>query len=172
MTSLGWLSHKTSTQTNYWNGHAPLTVMPIYGKIMIMKKNKNAFFFKIKICSNGYPLISCMTGLEKCCIASACLQWLFHSGERAMASGPLVSSILCSDHTGGCASTCHNFTCTMSEIHNATSHEKKNFHWEVDSKGLVFVTWQNLLLMVMFCTGWLTMCELLQRGLWSEYMFI
>ena len=33
-----------------------------------------------------------MTGLEKCCItsASAYLQWLFHSGERAIASGPLV----------------------------------------------------------------------------------
>ena len=32
-----------------------------------------------------------MTGLEKCCITSAYLQWLCHSGERPMASGPLVS---------------------------------------------------------------------------------
>ena len=31
-----------------------------------------------------------MTGLEKCCITSAYLQWLFHSGERAVARGDLV----------------------------------------------------------------------------------
>ena len=31
-----------------------------------------------------------MTGLEKCCITSAYLQWLCHSGERPVASGPLV----------------------------------------------------------------------------------
>ena len=31
-----------------------------------------------------------MTGLEKCCITSAYLQWLFHSGERDVAHGPLV----------------------------------------------------------------------------------
>ena len=31
-----------------------------------------------------------MIGLEKCCITSACLQWLCHSGERTMARGPLV----------------------------------------------------------------------------------
>ena len=31
-----------------------------------------------------------MTGLEKCCIASAYLQWLCHSGERSVARGPLV----------------------------------------------------------------------------------
>ena len=30
-----------------------------------------------------------MTGL-KCCITSACLQWLCHSGERPVARGPLV----------------------------------------------------------------------------------
>ena len=35
-----------------------------------------------------------MTGLEKCCITSAYLQWLYHSGERAVARGPLVSSLL------------------------------------------------------------------------------
>ena len=31
-----------------------------------------------------------MIGLEKCCITSACLQWLSHSGERTVARGPLV----------------------------------------------------------------------------------
>ena len=31
-----------------------------------------------------------MTGLEKCCITSAYLQWLCHSGERAVARVPLV----------------------------------------------------------------------------------
>ena len=32
-----------------------------------------------------------MIGLEKCCITSAFLQWLCHSGERTVARGPLVS---------------------------------------------------------------------------------
>ena len=31
-----------------------------------------------------------MTELKKCCITNAYLQWLFHSGEQAMARGPLV----------------------------------------------------------------------------------
>ena len=31
-----------------------------------------------------------MIRLEKCCITSAYLQWLCHSGERAVAPGPLV----------------------------------------------------------------------------------
>ena len=35
-----------------------------------------------------------MTGLEKCCITSAYLQWLCHSGERPMARGPLVVVVL------------------------------------------------------------------------------
>ena len=35
-----------------------------------------------------------MTGLEKCCITSAYLQWLCHSGERSVARGPLVSNKL------------------------------------------------------------------------------
>ena len=39
-------------------------------------------------------LLVAMTGLEKCCITSAHLQWLFHSGERAVAHGPLVSFYL------------------------------------------------------------------------------
>ena len=35
-----------------------------------------------------------MIGLEKCCITSACLQWLCHSGERTVARGPLVLLLL------------------------------------------------------------------------------
>ena len=35
-----------------------------------------------------------MTGLEKCCITSAYLQWLCHSGERPVARGPLVIIII------------------------------------------------------------------------------
>ena len=34
-----------------------------------------------------------MTGLEKCCITSAYLQWLCHSGERPVARGPLVLTL-------------------------------------------------------------------------------
>ena len=51
------------------------------------------FFIKTKSCSNDDLFISLvvMIGLEKCCITSAYLQWLCHSGERAMARGPLVS---------------------------------------------------------------------------------
>ena len=35
-----------------------------------------------------------MTGLEKCCITSAYLQWLCHSGEQPVARGPLVFVLL------------------------------------------------------------------------------
>ena len=46
---------------------------------------------KLKNCLNDDPFISCSdwTG-KKCCITSAYLQWLSHSGERAVARGPLV----------------------------------------------------------------------------------
>ena len=47
------------------------------------------FFFKTKNCSNDISLVV-MIGLEECCITSACLQWLCHSGERTVARGPLV----------------------------------------------------------------------------------
>ena len=40
------------------NGHARLTVMPIYGKIMVIKNN-TFFVFKTKNCSNDDPFISC-----------------------------------------------------------------------------------------------------------------
>ena len=46
-------------------GHAPLTVMPMYGKKIIKKKNT---FFKTKNCSNDDPFISCNDRMEKCCI--------------------------------------------------------------------------------------------------------
>ena len=35
-----------------------------------------------------------MIGSDKCCITSACLQWLCHSGERIVARGSLVFLIL------------------------------------------------------------------------------
>ena len=70
------------------NGHAALTVMPMYGKKIIIK---NTCFFKTKNCSNMILSLVAMTGLEKCCITSAYLQWLFHSGEQAVARWPLVS---------------------------------------------------------------------------------
>ena len=75
------------------NGHAPLTVMPIYGK-----NNDNNKKHTKKTHSSSKPRTAqkmilsfvAMTGLEKCCITSAYnLQWLFHSGERADAHGPL-----------------------------------------------------------------------------------
>ena len=74
------------------NGHAPLTVMPIYGKIMIIKKH--SFSSKPRTAQMTILSLVAMTGLEKCCITSAYLQWLFHSGERAMAHGPLFLTIL------------------------------------------------------------------------------
>ena len=40
-----------------------------------------------------------MIGLEECCITSAYLAWLCHSGERAVARGPLVIFIKkCCEH--------------------------------------------------------------------------
>ena len=62
----------------YSNDHAPLTVRPIYSS----SKLRTA---QIKI----FSLVA-MIGLEKCCIKSACLQWLCHSGERTVARGLLV----------------------------------------------------------------------------------
>ena len=58
--------------------HAQLTGMPYI------------FFFKIKNCLNDDLFISCDDRIGKCCITSAYLQWLCHSGERPVARGPLV----------------------------------------------------------------------------------
>ena len=48
------------------------------------------FFFKIKNCLNYDLYISCDDRTGKCCITSAYLQLLDHSGERPVARGPLV----------------------------------------------------------------------------------
>ena len=63
----------------YSNDHAPLTVRPIYSSSKLRTAQMMMFS------------LAAMIGLEKCCITSACLQWLCHSGERIMARGPLVS---------------------------------------------------------------------------------
>ena len=60
-------------------------------KIMIIKKYI-FFFFKTKNCAEMILSLVAMIGLEKCCITSAYLHWLFHSGERGVACGPLVFS--------------------------------------------------------------------------------
>ena len=62
--------------------HAQLTGMPYI------------FFFKIKNCLNDDLFISCDDRIGKCCITSAYLQWLCHSGERPVARGPLVKCLL------------------------------------------------------------------------------
>ena len=62
----------------YSNDHAPLTVRPIYSSSKLRTAEMMIF-----------SLVA-MIGLEKCCITSACLQWLYHSGERTVARGPLV----------------------------------------------------------------------------------
>ena len=46
------------------NGHAPLTITPIYGEIMIIKENI-LFFFKTKNCSNDDPFNSCNDRIGK-----------------------------------------------------------------------------------------------------------
>ena len=46
-------------------------------------------------------------GLEKCYITSAYLQWLCHSGERAVARGPLVSINPSTANYNNCQLLCH-----------------------------------------------------------------
>ena len=62
----------------YSNDHAPLTVRPIYSSSKVRTAQMMIF-----------SLVA-MIGLKKCCITSACLQWLCHSGERTVARVPLV----------------------------------------------------------------------------------
>ena len=65
--------------------------MPIYCK----NNDKNRFFFfKTKNCSNDDPFISCNDRIGKMLITSANLQWLYHSGLRAVACRPLVKVCL------------------------------------------------------------------------------
>ena len=65
----------------YSNDHAPLTVRLIYSSSKLRTVQMMIF-----------SLVA-MIGLAKCCITSACLQWLCHSGERIVARGPLVYSV-------------------------------------------------------------------------------
>ena len=62
----------------YSNDHAPLTVRLIYSSSKLRTVQMMIF-----------SLVA-MIGLAKCCVTSACLQWLCHSGERIVARGPLV----------------------------------------------------------------------------------
>ena len=62
----------------YSNDDASLTVRPIYSSSKLRTAQMMIF------------ALVAMIGLEKCCIRSACLQWLCHSGERTVARGPLV----------------------------------------------------------------------------------
>ena len=63
------------------NGHVLLIVVPIYGKIMMIKKTTHSSSSKPRPAQLMILSLVAMTGLEKCCIKSAYLQWLFHSGE-------------------------------------------------------------------------------------------
>ena len=73
--------------------HAPLTVMSIYGKkIIIIKKHSSSS--KPRTAQMMILALVAMIGLEKCGITSAYLQWLCRSGEGALARGPLVSFYL------------------------------------------------------------------------------
>ena len=65
------------------NGHAPLTVVPIDGKIMTIKNTHILLLSSSKPRTAQMMILSfvAMTGLEKCCITSAYLQWLFHLDE-------------------------------------------------------------------------------------------
>ena len=44
-----------------------------------------------------------MIGLEKCCITSAYMEWLCHSGERTVPRGPLVCYVGISPEAKSCA---------------------------------------------------------------------
>ena len=52
------------------NGHAPLTVMPLYGKIMIKKHSSSS---KPRPVQMMILSLVAMTGLKKCCVTSAYL---------------------------------------------------------------------------------------------------
>ena len=65
----------------YSNDHAPLTVRPIYSSSKL--RTAQMMIFSLVV----------MIGLEKCCITSAYLQWLCHSGELTVARGPLCFNV-------------------------------------------------------------------------------
>ena len=62
-----------------------MTVRPIYSSSKLRTAQMMIFSLVAMI-----GLKTCCIRLEKCCITSAYLQWLCHSGERAVAGGPLV----------------------------------------------------------------------------------
>ena len=67
--------------------------MPISGKKKYKKKKiKHSYCSKLRTAQMMILSLLAMIGLEKCCITSAYLQWLFHSGERAVAHGPCCFS--------------------------------------------------------------------------------
>ena len=79
------------------NGHTPLTVMPIYGKMMLIKKN--TFFFKTKNCSNDDPFICCDGRIGKMlhniCISAVAisLRWARH-GPWASCYYYIIDSVM------------------------------------------------------------------------------
>ena len=80
------ISHFIEPSGEMWlivhsNDHAPLTVRPVYSSSKL--RTSQMMIFSLVV----------MIGLEKCCITSACLQWLCHSGEWTVARGPLVSTL-------------------------------------------------------------------------------
>ena len=62
---------------------------------IVKHNNKNSFFSSSRPRTAQMMIISlgAVTGFEKYCIISAHLQWLFHSGERAVAHGCNVTTI-------------------------------------------------------------------------------
>ena len=92
--------------------HAQLTGMPYI------------FFFKIKNCLNDDLFISCDDRIGKCCITSAYLQWLCHSGERPVAHGPLV---LC--YISGWSGLFYSRWCSREYIHILQTTGKLTCDW-------------------------------------------
>ena len=66
-----------------------------------------------------------MIGLDKCCITSACLQWLCHSGERIVARGPLVPAYK------SLLTIANSFLLNIAEHENfsANKYENANYCW-------------------------------------------
>ena len=63
------------------NGHASFTVMPMYGKKVIIIITHSSY---TNPRTAQVFILSSVARLEKCCITTAYLQWLFHSVERAL----------------------------------------------------------------------------------------
>ena len=119
----------------YSNDYAPLTVRPIYSSSNLRTAQMMIF-----------SLVA-MIGLEKCCITSAYLQWLCHSGERAVAHGPLVSFNPADQNLRHVPSD----VCYQQRLWSAGAfaQSNQNFHWMQSSAcGL-----QNVI-RLRRCAGW------------------